>query len=139
MTAAPEPTPSIAEIEEIGRLRMPPSARDIEAYSDTDGIDDIIIVQFKLPQDELKTFLADAGYAEPLQAAEGLTSIPGWAMGFDELLPTWPREEEWQRMLEDPEHILMVAESSEPGFYRSVVVDLGDPDLYTIYLRHNDL
>lgn len=139
MTPEIKPTPSVAEIEEIGRLRMPSSAQDIEAYADLDGMDDIVIVRFKLPHDELEAFLRDAGYPQPLQPADRLSSIPGWAMGFDQLLPAWPSDEGWQRMLDDPARVLQVAESSEPGFYRSVIVDFGDSDLPTVYLRHNDL
>jgi len=139
MTAEAQPAPSIAEIEEVGRLTMPPSAGEVEAYVDLQGIDDILIVRFKLSPDELGAFLSEAGYPEPPRPVERLTSIPGWAMGFDGVLPGWPDEDEWRRLLEDPAHTLLAAEVSEADFYRSVVIDTGDPEVYTIYLRHNDL
>jgi hypothetical protein len=60
-------------------------------------------------------------------------------MGFDGVLPGWPDEDEWRRLLEDPAHTLLATEVSEADFYRSVVIDTGDPEVYMIYLRHNDL
>jgi hypothetical protein len=139
VTAASTPTPSIPQVEAVGRFKLPSAAQDVHAYIETAGIDNLVLVVFRLPADDLPGFLESAGYGSALEEVREVSDLPGWTLGLDELLSAWPSHAEWQELLEDPTHTLMLGRASEPGFHRSVVVDMADPDLYTIYVRHNEL
>ena len=146
MPAAPSPTPSIADIERWGRLKMPASAQHIHAYVDSGGLDALVVLTFKLPASDLPSFLAGAGYREALKPPQEdpLFSLT-YLYGFHEQLPGgldtpglpwWPSTSDWDRMVQDPGHILLAGHDGEPSFSRTVVVDQTEGDLFTIYLVH---
>jgi hypothetical protein len=136
MTPPNSPQASITEIERWGRLTMPESAQDIQAHVDTGGLDALVVLTFKLPPDDLPSFLAGAGYSEPLESVDPEFFSVAHFLSFSDDLAAWPTDDEWDRMIQDPSLRLMEASHDDPDFHRSVLVDQTDPSLYTIYLVH---
>jgi hypothetical protein len=149
MTAAPLPTPSIADIERWGRLKMPAAAQDVQAYVDTGGLDALVLLTFRLPASDLPSFLAGAGYAAPLQPPrQGYEFSVTYFYGFHEKLPRresgrglswWPSNSDWDRILQDPDRVLLSGGRSEPGYGRNILVDETDAGVCTVYLVHSEL
>jgi len=148
MTAAPTSTPSIADIERWGRLEIPASAQDIQAYVDTGGLDALVVLTFRLPASDLPLFLATAGYSAPLTPPDGSRFIPGYYEEFDKGLPGrpdaaglswWPSKEDWDRMLQDPQRVLRSGHVFESSFSRTILIDQTDGDLLTVYLFHSEV
>ena len=136
MTPTATPTVPIADIEKWGRLTMPSSAQDVRAYVNTSGPDALLVITFKLPEADLSSFMADAGYTGQLQPVEGGLPALAHFIGFSERLAGWPSDAEWEGLVGDPTRILLGQELDEPGFHRSLLVDETDPDVVTIYLVH---
>ena len=147
-TAVPTATPSIAEIERWARLKMPATAQDVHAYVDARWLDALVVLTFKLPAGNLAPFLREAGYEDPLRPPESTLDIPGYYEEFDRRLPGydnstglpwWPSTADWNRMLDDPERVLLFGDVFKASFSRTILVDQTDPDLYTIYLYHSEV
>jgi len=136
MTSTAATTVPISEVEKWGRLTMPSSAQDVRAYVNTSGPDALLVITFKLPEADLSSFMADAGYTGQLQPVEGGLPALAHFIGFSERLAGWPSDAEWEGLVGDPTRILLGQELDEPGFHRSLLVDETDPDVVTIYLVH---
>jgi hypothetical protein len=115
---------------------MPSSAHDIRAYVDPGGLDAIVVLTFKLPEADLVSFLAKAGYAGELQPVEDELSAAAFFLGFSQYLQGWPSDAEWEQLVTDPTRNLMGQAMEEDGFHRSLLVDETNPELYTVFLVH---
>ncbi len=136
MTPASIPTASNSEIEKWGRLTVPSSAQDMQAYVNTGSIDALVVLTFRIPAADLASFMDGAAYTAPLQPVGEELHEAAYFLGFSENLAGWPSDADWERLLKDPTRILMGLGEDEPGFHRSILVDQTDPELYTIYLVH---
>lgn len=139
MTPNAMPTASISEIEKWGRLTMPPSAEDVHAHVNTEGMDALVVLTFEIPADDLDAFMTDAGYTAPLQPVGDQLSAVAHFLGFSEVLPDWPSDAEWERLVKDPSRTLKATEADEPDYHRSILVDQTEPDDYTIFLVHFEI
>lgn len=139
MTPNAMPTASISEIEKWGRLTMPQSAQDVHAHVNTQGPDALVVLTFRIPPDDLDAFMVDAGYTAPLQPVGDQLNAVAHFLGFSEMLPAWPTDTEWERLVKDPARTLKGSEADEPDFHRSILVDQTEADYYTIFLVHFEI
>jgi hypothetical protein len=71
------------QIEQLARIKLPPSSKDIEVHTES-GIDTLIVLRFALDQSALDSFLTNAGYTEPLKegfrpfSSQELRDVPWW-------------------------------------------------------------
>ena len=71
------------QMEQLARIKLPPSSQDIEVHTES-GIDTLILLRFTVSESDLKAFLIDAGYTEPLKSgfhpfsSQEIRGVPWW-------------------------------------------------------------
>jgi hypothetical protein len=108
-------TPSHAEIESFGRIRMPPSARDVDATS-VSSIDQRLKVRFTMDRADLDAFVRGARFSPALKRGYEPYSANELGWHLDRIRNTLGGDE------------------SEPGYGRLLVIDLDRPNVATVYL-----
>lgn len=119
------PQHSIEEVEEIARIEIPASATEIQVYAETGGMDDLALIKFKLPANELDSFLEKHGFHNLKQGYWSLQdfSVPGdW----------WPSVEPNSK---PPIAEYLGGKLHFPGFSQSILIDVTNKKFYIIYLQ----
>jgi hypothetical protein len=108
-------TPSHQEIERFGRIRMPPSARDVQATREV-AFDERMKLRFTMDRADVDAFVRAASFTPPLK--RGYQPYPSHELG-------------WQL---DRIRNTLGGDESEPGYGRMLVIDLDRPAVATVYM-----
>ena len=111
---------SSAEIESIGRIKLPPSAAGIQASAG--GFQDrFISIRFDMEPADLEEFLLGTRY---MPAISPTAELPFQALGQ---APPWWRPQDAQRFA--------AGTSFVDGISQAVLVDLTNTERYTVYIQ----
>ena len=123
-TMSATPQYSIEDAERIARIKIPAEAYEIQVYTVTGWMDDAALIKFKLPSNKLQPFLDEYGF----QVEKGY-----WPFQDGPSVEWWPNR---KGDGEPPISNYLGGELDFPGYYvQKIVVDISNPDVYTVYLE----
>jgi hypothetical protein len=122
-TMSATPQYSIEDAERIARIKIPAEAYEIQVYTVTGWMDDAALIKFKLPSNKLQPFLDEYGF----QVEKGY-----WPFQDGPSVEWWPNRKEDG---EPPISNYLGGELDFPGYVQKIVVDISNPDVYTVYLE----
>jgi len=128
------PPPGIDALESVVRIKIPPTAFDVQWDIESGGMDDLAAVSFVLPASDLDDFLKQAGYSGPLEPITALNLGQFDDLGLEKKIPGWPTPAQWDTLV--AAKVLKGRSQTEPDFVRKIIVDCSADNLCTIYLIH---
>lgn len=116
------PTPTIAEIENVARLRLPPSAGNTQA--EIIGFQDRVIrLRFEMEPADLQPFLATTFLAPPLST----TTNPFGSAAGPGATPAWWTPWQAQRF--------QAGRATVGGVTQAILIDTADARIYVVYVE----
>lgn len=115
---------SVEEVEKIARIEIPASATEVQVYGVTGWMDDAALIKFKLPADELDSFLEKYGFHD---LETGYWSIQDGPPSID----WWPNRQPGSK---PPIEKYLGGKIDRPGFVQNILVDITYEDFYIVYL-----
>lgn len=119
---SPTPQYTIEDAERIARIKIPADAYEVQVYTVTGWMDDLALIRFKLPPDRLQPFLEEIGF-QHLEKGK-------WT-----LQDFYPNPEWWPQQSQLPNSSYLGGERDFPGYAQSILVDISNPDVYTVYFQ----
>lgn len=121
-TRTRQPTPTLAEIEHVARLRLPPIARNAQA--EIVGFQDRIIrLRFEMDPADLQPFLATTFLAPPLSTATNPFSLAAGGGA----LPAWWTP--WRA-----QHF-QAGRATVGGVTQAILIDTADAQIHVVYVE----
>lgn len=113
-----------SEIERRAHLRLPESARDLQAHGVDGGIDDAVYLRFEVPTAELPALVAAAGLAQPLSSTRRfLRNYTGSELAW------------WQPDSVEPfVSGNLIRDDARPGYALSLLASSADGPWQTVYV-----
>lgn len=119
---SPTPQYSIEDAERIARIKIPAEAYEVQIDVDMGWMDDLALIKFKLPSDRLQPFLEEIGF-QHLEKGK-------WT-----LQDFYPNPEWWPQQAQLSQSSYLGGERDFPGYSQSILVDISNLDVYTVYFQ----
>jgi hypothetical protein len=119
------PQYTIEDVEKIAHIEIPASASEIQVYANTGWMDDAALIKFKLPLEELDSFLEMHRFNDLKKGFWSIQNAPPSVVW-------WPRLEPNSI---PPIEVYLGEKLNSPGFSQSILIDATNVDFYIVYLQ----